>query len=128
MSKRVQMIEGSSVDPAIIKTVREKAAGKQRIVVILDSNHTHDHVLGELEAYAPLVTPNSYCVVYDTLLEDMPDDLLSGRPWGRGNNPKTAVLEFLKSNSEFAVDKALEAKLLITVAPDGYLKRTGPAT
>ena len=95
----------------------------QRVLVLLDSNHTHDHVLAELEAYATLVGAGGYCVVYDTLIEDMPDDLIQERPWGSGNNPKTAVRDFLSRNRGFVVNEDIEAKLLITVAPGGYLKR-----
>jgi len=91
----------------------------------LDSNHTHDHVLAELEAYAPLTSLNSYCVVFDTFVEDMPKDMSVARPWKPGNNPKTAVWEYLKTHPEFEIDKNIQNKLLITVAPDGYLKRIG---
>ncbi|MCX7562337.1 cephalosporin hydroxylase family protein [Xanthomonadaceae bacterium XH05] len=122
MAARIEMIEGSSIDPEVVRRVHERAAG-QRVLVLLDSNHTHDHVLAELDAYAPLVLPGSYCVVYDTLIEDMPDDLAGDRPWRHGNNPKTAVREFLSRNSGFEVDEDMEAKLLITVAPGGYLRR-----
>jgi len=123
MFKRISMIQGSSIAPEIIEQVREKAAGKQRILVCLDSNHTHDHVLAELEAYAPLTSVGSYCVVFDTVIEDLPDDMFGDRPWGVGNNPKTAVWEYLKNHPEFEIDKSIQHKLLITVAPDGYLKR-----
>jgi len=123
MFKRISMIQGSSIAPEIIEQVKAKAAGKQKILVCLDSNHTHDHVLAELEAYAPLTSVGSYCVVFDTLIEDMPDDMFSDRPWGVGNNPKTAVWEYLKTHPEFEIDKSIQHKLLITVAPDGYLKR-----
>ncbi|HLO15686.1 MAG TPA: cephalosporin hydroxylase family protein [Anaerolineales bacterium] len=122
MAKRITMIEGSSIRKAVIDQVRAIAQGKGPVIVILDSNHTHDHVLKELQAYQSLVTKYSYLVVFDTLVDDMPDDMFSNRPWGKGNNPKTAVWEFLKSNDRFEVDKEIEAKLLITVAPDGYLK------
>jgi len=122
MFKRITMIQGSSIDEDIAKQVSEFAKDKQRILVVLDSNHTHDHVLKELELYSPLVTKESYLVVFDTVVEDMPEDLFSDRPWGKGNNPKTAVWEFLKQNDRFEIDKDIEAKLLITVAPDGYLK------
>ncbi len=125
MFRRISMIEGSSIASDVIARVKEKAHGKERVLVCLDSNHTHQHVLSELEAYAPLTTVGSYCVVFDTLIEDMPADLFSGRPWGPGNNPKTAVHEYLKSHPEFIIDKSIEHKLLITVAPDGYLKRVG---
>ena len=122
MFKRITMIEGSSIDEEIAKQVYDLAKGKSRILLVLDSNHTHDHVLKELELYSPLVTKDSYLVVFDTVVEDMPEDFFPDRPWGKGNNPKTAVWEFLKKNKRFKVDKDIEAKLLITVAPDGYLK------
>lgn len=122
MFSRIDMIEGSSIDPKVVKQVHEYAGDYKNILVTLDSMHTHDHVLAELEAYAPLVTKNSYCVVFDTIIEDMPDDMFPDRPWGKGNNPKTAVWEFLKTNDRFEIDKEMENKLLITVAPDGYLK------
>ncbi|WP_448533983.1 cephalosporin hydroxylase family protein [Parathermosynechococcus lividus] len=120
---RIHMIEGSSIDPAVVDQVRDIAKGHDKIMVCLDSNHTHDHVLAELEAYAPLVSVGSYCVVFDTVIEDMPADMFPDRPWEPGNNPKTAVWEFLKTHPEFEIDKSIQHKLLITVAPDGYLKR-----
>lgn len=123
MYKRISMIQGSSIAPEIVAQVVEKAKGKQRILVCLDSNHTHGHVLAELKAYAPLTTVGSYCVVFDTVVEDMPKELSGDRPWGPGNNPKTAVLEYLKTHDEFVINKDIDHKLLISVAPDGYLKR-----
>jgi cephalosporin hydroxylase len=123
MFRRISMIEGSSTEADVIAQVREKARGKQRVLVYLDSNHTHAHVLAELEAYAPLTGIGSYCVVFDTIIEDMPADFFPDRPWGPGNNPKTAVYEYLKTHPEFEIDKSIQHKLLITVAPDGYLKR-----
>lgn len=123
MAKRIAMIQGSSIDPEIVGQVKAKAKGKERILVCLDSNHTHDHVLAELEAYAPLTTLGSYCVVFDTIVEDVPAELIHDRPWAPGNNPKTAVWEYLKSHSEFEIDKRYDNKLLVSVAPDGYLKR-----
>jgi cephalosporin hydroxylase len=125
MAHRIDMIEGSSIAPEIISKVREIASDYQCVLVLLDSNHTHEHVLAELEAYAPLVSKNSYCVVFDTLIEDMPADMFSDRPWGNGNNPKTAVASFVADHPEFEVDKDIEAKILITVAPGGYLRRIG---
>jgi len=122
LSKRIKLVQGSSIDEGIAAQVRELVAGKKRVLVILDSNHTHEHVLEELRLYSPLVRAGSYLLVYDTLIEDMPADLVGDRPWGPGNNPKTAVWEFLKTCPRFAIDKEIEAKLLITVAPDGYLK------
>ena len=123
-SARIKMIEGSSIDTDIIEQVYEYANEFENIMVILDSNHTHDHVLCELEAYGKLVSNGNYCVVFDTVVEDMPDDLFNNRPWGVGNNPKTAVWEYLKTHPEFEIDKDIENKLQITVSPDGYLKKT----
>ncbi|MHB1273869.1 MAG: cephalosporin hydroxylase family protein [Rhodanobacter sp.] len=135
MSHRIDMIQGSSIAPEVIAQVHRIAQAHQRILVILDSNHTHDHVLAELEAYAPLTSPSSYCIVFDTVVEDLPDAMFPDRPWGKGNNPKTAVWEYLRRLQEetriaadgaplaFEIDNAMESKLLITVAPDGYLRR-----
>lgn len=122
MSHRIALIEGSSIDQSVIDRVARHASGK-RVLVALDSNHTHDHVLKELEAYAPLVSVDSYCVVFDTVVEDLAPDMFPDRPWGIGNNPKTAVHEFLKHNRDFEIDLAMQDKLQITVAPDGYLRR-----
>jgi cephalosporin hydroxylase len=122
-ASRIQMIEGSSVDLKIIEQVKAIASPYKRILVCLDSNHTHDHVLAELEAYAPLTTVGSYCVVFDTIIEDLPEGMFPDRPWGAGDNPKTALREYLKTHQEFSIDKSIDHKLLISVAPDGYLKR-----
>ncbi|MBT9138990.1 MAG: Rhamnosyl O-methyltransferase [Syntrophomonadaceae bacterium] len=122
MFKRITMIQGSSIDEEIVKKVHDFSKDKKQILVLLDSMHTHDHVLKELQLYSPLVTKGSYLVVFDTIIEDMPEDFFPDRPWGKGNNPKTAVWEFLKINDRFEIDKEIENKLLITVAPDGYLK------
>jgi len=124
MFKRIKMIEGSSTSEEVARQVYEIAEKRKNIMVCLDSNHTHEHVLKELELYAHLTTKGSYCVVFDTVVEDMPRDWNWGeRPWGVGNNPKTAVHEFLKKNDDFEIDKSIDNKLLISVAPDGYLKR-----
>jgi len=123
MARRISMIEGSSIDPNTIEQVKAGTEGKKKILVCLDSNHTHDHVLAELEAYAPLTSVDSYCVVFDTLIQDMPAELFENRDWGPGDNPKTAVWEYLKTHPEFEIDKSVDHKLLISVAPDGYLKR-----
>ncbi len=135
LAHKIKMIQGSSIAPDIIAQVYEYAKSYDRIIVCLDSNHTHEHVLAELEAYAPLVSTDSYCVVFDAIVEDASDYISSDRPWGKGNNPKTAVWEYLRRLKEegrngangaplhFEIDKMIENKLLITVAPDGYLKR-----
>lgn len=120
---KMELIEGSSVHPEIIKQVRDLSASADRVLVCLDSNHTHEHVMAELVAYADLVSIGSYCVVLDTVIEDMPDELVSDRPWGVGNSPKSAVHSWLKSHPEFEIDKQINQKLLISVAPDGYLRR-----
>jgi len=122
MFRRITMIEGSSVDENTAARVFDFAKGKKNILVCLDSMHTHEHVLKELELYSPLVTKGSYLAVFDTVIEDMPDNFFPDRPWGKGNNPKTAVREFLKSSDRFVIDKDIENKLLITVAPEGYLR------
>ena len=123
MFKRIILIEGSSTEDLVIKKVARIAKNKKRVLVFLDSNHTHDHVLKELELYHSFVTKGSYLVIFDTIVEDMPRGKVKNRPWDKGNNPKTAVLEFLKKNKSFIVDQEIENKLLITSAPNGWLKR-----
>lgn len=123
MASRIEMIQGSSIAPEIIQQVTTIAANYSRVLVYLDSNHTHDHVLAELHAYAPLTSKGSYCVVFDTIVEDMPKEMYPDRPWGPGDNPKTAVWEYIKTHPEFEIDMSIQQKLLITVAPDGYLRR-----
>ncbi|WP_304298704.1 cephalosporin hydroxylase family protein [Chromatium okenii] len=124
LAHRIQIIEGSSVDPDIVAKIHSEAKDVAKIVVLLDSNHTHEHVFAELNAYANLVSVNSYCVVFDTFIEDMPDDYIwNERPWGKGNNPKTAVWEWIKHHPEFAVDHSIEDRLLVTSAPNGFLQR-----
>lgn len=123
MAHLIEMIEGSSIAPDIVDQVKAIAKGCKKILVFLDSNHTHDHVLAEIEAYAPLTSVGSYCVVWDTGIEDLPENFCTNRPWGKGNNPKTAVYEYLKNTDCFEIDKTIEHKLLITAAPDGFLRR-----
>jgi cephalosporin hydroxylase len=123
MASRIKMIEGSSTSPEVVEQVHNFVKDYKRILVCLDSNHTHDHVLDELKIYAPLTSVASYCIVFDTIVEDMPKDMFPDRPWGPGNNPKTAVWEYLKTHPEFEIDKSIQHKLMITVAPDGFLKR-----
>ncbi len=123
MYSRIQMIEGSSIDPRTISQVHKIANDYNKILVCLDSNHTSDHVLSELHAYAPLTSLDSYCIVFDTIIEEFPENMYPDRTWGPGNNPKTAVFEYLKTHAEFQIDSAIHNKLLITVAPQGYLRR-----
>ena len=123
MYPRLRIFDGSSLDEEIALEVSRKASQCNRVMVILDSNHTHEHVLGELNLYASLVSVGSYCVVFDTVIEDLEGVEFVDRPWGKGDNPKTAVAEFLKTNSDFVVETAIDDKLLISAAPGGYLKR-----
>lgn len=135
MANRIDMIQGSSIAPEIVAQVHEIAKGYQRVLVCLDSNHTHAHVLAELEAFAPLVSKGSYCCVFDSVIEDLSNQTFADRPWGKGDNPKTALWEYLRRLKDegrkaadgdalaFEIDKSIENKLLVTVAPDGYLKR-----
>jgi len=123
MRNRLELIEGSSVSPEIIEKVKELSKEYKRIMVFLDSNHTHDHVLAELEAYAPLVSSGSYCVVFDSVIEDLPASVSPNRSWGPGNSPKSALYKYLETNSDFTIEKEIHQKLLLTVAPDGYLLR-----
>ena len=131
----IEMIEGSSIESAVVAKVKAAATGYKTILVCLDSNHTHDHVLAELEAYAPLTSVGSYCIVWDTGVEDLPKDFTKDRPWGKGNNPKTAVWEYMRrlnsgsyidsngASLKLEIDELIEKKLLITASPGGFLRR-----
>jgi cephalosporin hydroxylase len=135
MRHKIHAIQGSSVAPDIVAQIAAHAEGYQRVMVFLDSDHTHDHVLNELELYAPYVNRGSYCVVWDTGVEDLPEDMCADRPWGKGNNPKTAVREYMSrlkgegrkahdgGDLHFEHDHAIEHKIAITASPDGFLKR-----
>jgi cephalosporin hydroxylase len=123
MRNRMELIEGSSIAPDIISKVHKLSKGYKRIMIFLDSNHTHNHVLAEMEAYAPLVSSGSYCVVFDSVIEDLPASVSPNRSWGPGNSPKSALYKYLETNSDFTIDKDIQNKILITVAPDGYLLR-----
>ncbi len=122
---KLHLIEGSSVVPEVVDEVHEIARRHERVLVCLDSNHTHAHVLAELNAYADLVSVGSYCVVLDTAIEDLPAELHSNRPWGPGNSPRSAVEEFLVDHPEFEVDREIDHRLLLSAGIKGYLKRTG---
>jgi len=124
LGKRIKIIEGSSIDESVVKKIFKIAKGK-KVLVSLDSNHTHDHVLEEMRLYSPLVTKGSYMIVFDTVIEDIPSNaskFMKKRQWGKGNNPKTAVFEFLKTNNRFKVDYDMDKKLMMSAAPSGYLK------
>jgi cephalosporin hydroxylase len=123
LSHMISMVEGSSVDESTVDKVRQLASGHERVMVFLDSNHTHEHVLQELKFYGVMASIGSYCVVFDTFVEDMPPKYFSDRPWDKGNSPKTAVEAFVQIDNRFVIDRGLDQKLLITVAPSGYLKR-----
>lgn len=120
--KRIRMIEGSSTDENVVKKIHGFAKNKKSVMVFLDSNHTYEHVLAEMKIYSPFVTKGSYMVVFDTIIDDMPEKIFKNRPWNKKNNPKIAVRDFLKSESRFVIDEEIQQKLLITAAPDGYLK------
>ncbi len=122
LSKYIDLVQGSSTDENIVAQVKELSKNAKKILVVLDSMHTHEHVLKELELYTPFVKKDSYCIVFDTVIEDMPHGYFKDRPWDVGNNPKTAVWEFLKKNDRFEINASIHSKLQITVAPDGYLK------
>ncbi len=124
LSGMIDLVEGSSVDAGIVASIHARALQAKRVLVCLDSNHTHDHVFAELEAYAPLVTPGSYCIVFDTFIETRPAGSYPDRPWDKGRNPMTAVDAYLKSHPGFTIDQAINDKLLISVAPRGYLRRS----
>ena len=123
MYNRIELLEGSSIDENIVDKVKKLSEGCERIMVFLDSNHSHNHVLAELEAYAPLVTSDSYLVVFDTIVDELEEENFSDRPWGPNDNPKTAVREFLSKNKNYSINKEIDNKLVITVARDGYLKK-----
>lgn len=123
LSPRIRLVEGSSTDEATLVEVRRHLGGRTRVLVVLDSNHTHEHVSKELRAYAPLVAVGSYLVVMDTIVDDMPKSCFPDRPWGPGDNPKTATRAFLREHPEFEIDREIESKLLLTVAPEGFLRR-----
>jgi cephalosporin hydroxylase len=122
ISKRIIWLNGSSIEETIVEQVKEIIGNSKRVLVILDSNHTHDHVLKELLLYSPLVGKGYYLVCGDTIIDSMPEQKHRPRDWGRGNNPKTALFQFLQENDRFEVDKLIENKMLLTCNPGGYLK------
>jgi cephalosporin hydroxylase len=123
LAHRITMLEGSSLDPVILDTVRARAAAVERVMVVLDSNHTHDHVLGELRGYGPLVSVGQFLVVADTFIEDIPMQTHRPRPWGPGNNPRTAIATWRDEADGFEPDEFVNARLLLSASPGGYLRR-----
>ena len=123
MMRRISLLEGSSTSLDVFAAVERAASDAKTVLVVLDSLHTHAHVIKELHLYSSLVSPGSYLVVFDTVVEQMPADFFPDRPWGPGDSPMTAVREFLTGNQEFEIDRRIEDKLQITVAPGGYLRR-----
>lgn len=123
MAHMISMVEGSSIEESTVESVRKLASGHDKVMVFLDSNHTHEHVLQELRHYGTMTSVDSYCVVFDTFVEDMPPNYFADRPWDKGNSPKTAVHAFIGEDDRFVIDRLVDQKLLITVAPSGYLKR-----
>lgn len=119
----IELIQGSSISGEVVNHVKTIAQDYQKVLVCLDSNHTHDHVLSELEMYSDLVSVGSYCVVFDSVIESLPSDMFPDREWGPGNNPMTAIQKYLNSNKKFIIDEELDNKLQVSVAPKGYLKR-----
>ena len=123
MFKRITMIEGGSTDPEVFAKVKERAAGMKTVMVVLDSNHTHQHVYDELCLYADLVTVGSYLILPDTFIEFFPKGYYADRPWDVGNNPYTAMRKFLAERDDFQIDDEPCHKSMITEAIDGYLLR-----
>jgi cephalosporin hydroxylase len=122
LAHRISLVEGSAIDDVVLDEVRARVGDRQPVLVLLDSMHTHDHVLAELEAYSELVQAGSYLVVFDTVIDDLPAEQFDDRPWGPGNSPKSAVHAFLERNDRFEIDTDIDARLLISSAPNGYLR------
>ena len=122
LAHHIRLISGSSVDTDVVEKIYRAVGDRSPVLLLLDSMHTHDHVLQELRLYSKLVGKGSYVAVFDTVIADMPDTCFSDRPWGIEDNPKTAVQAFLSENDRCIIDKDLEAKLQITAAPSGYLR------
>ena len=123
LKKYIQTIDGSSIDTKIFKKIKKISEKFKKILVILDSNHTHEHVLEELNLYSQIVSKNSYCIVFDTIIHNMPNDFYSDRDWNKKNNPMTAVNKFLNKNKKFEIDPEINNKLMITMAKNGYLRK-----
>lgn len=119
----IELFRASSTAPETVESVRGLVRPDDSVMVILDSNHTHDHVLHELRSYSGLVTNGQYLVVSDTIVQEIPIQTHRPRPWGPGDNPGTAASQFLDSSTEFVVDADLHNQLVMTFNPRGYLRR-----
>jgi cephalosporin hydroxylase len=122
LAHRIELLEGSAIDDHIVEGVTRLVGDREPVLVLLDSMHSHAHVVAELEAYSPLVAAGSYVVVLDTAIEDLPADQFADRPWGPGNSPKSAVHAFLATTDRFEIDTDMDARLQISSAPNGYLR------
>jgi len=122
LSERLTLIDGSSIEAETLARVKSIVGNCREVMVVLDSYHTHEHVLKELRLYSPLVGKGHYLVCGDTVVEDIPEQAHRSRPWGPGNNPKTALRQFLQENDRFVVDDYVDMKLLLSCSPGGYLK------
>ena len=122
LSDRIELVEGDSTSEETIRKVKTILNGSKKVLVILDSYHTHDHVMNELKTFSQFVGKGHYLICGDTIVEHVPIQKHRPRPWGPGNNPGTAVRQFLVENDSFEIDEDLEKKLLLTCHPGGYLK------
>lgn len=122
ISNRIDLIEGSSISAETLAKVKELLRGSKKVLVVLDSHHTHDHVLEELRAYAPLVEQGQYLICGDTIVERMPPHASRPRPWGPGNSPATALQVFLKETDRFVANTEIDKRLLFSCHPGGYLR------
>ena len=128
LSKKIELIKGSSIDKNIIEKIKIKSKSFKNIMIFLDSNHSHEHVLEELRAYSDLVSKHSYLVVFDTVIEFLPKkkyDFFKNKNWHPGNSPMTAIYSILRENKKFKIDKKINEQLVISVAKNGYLKKIG---
>ena len=123
LASAISTIEGNSVASEVIEAVRQVCARHERVLVILDSNHTADHVAAELSLYGDFVSVGSYLIVMDTFIKDLPPEEFDDRPWDAENSPWTAVQGFLQGNDRFVLAKDVDDRLLATTAPGGYLVR-----
>ena len=123
LSDKIEMIESSSVNKGTFNKIKSLSKDYSNILVMLDSNHTESHVLEELNLYSSLISKNSYCIVFDTIVEKMDSEFSKNRPWNKKNSPQSAIQKFLKRNNNFVVDKTIDKKIILSMAPGGFLKK-----